>query len=797
MSLNSKSIKDFFFYNIEKVILCISLLLLGAFFYLGMSSKKYNQTPDSLVSESQQASSYINKAANWEMISDFRAADTDIPERIERAKAPVDSSKFLISGMSIIPKALQLRTDPPLPEVVDLEAKVIRATVAVRSEKRSDDAILDLPIAKAQIDPDEEDIQSSMGMGGMSGMGGMGDEMEDMMDMDAMSDMRDAMAGAMGGGRTKKKKEREREKDPQDTAEVDGWSGLPGVQRAVIAGIDNQLNGISAGNAVALKRNVVVVNALVNHRELWQNYSKMLSNSVSYYPKRDLPQYEFLQVERRKIGGDKPGEWEDKSEWVNFEQAEYNPGSFVSGPEVVPPAAYDRNLTNAIPAMLGFDYLNYVLHSKLTPRVFKFPEKEEEAMDVAGLLSGTVKKKEEEEEERRRRFGNANRNTRREKGTLVTGGGGGMGMGMGGGMDMMDYSDMEDSMGGMGMYRSNKDGRSSSDMTEYSELADPTVEPAGDFKAIRFFDMQVAANQRAQYEYRVRLWLKDPNATDPEATRNNGMMDRDDMGGGMQGMMGMNGDVDINGKKIFKKTDINFTMQDQAVRDRLKRSREERDEKGMPVYFVSEVYPGDDMPTEVKVPTGFEYLRFARPTKWSQPVSVTVNGPEQEFFAESVEESRTAEMGGVDVPIDEPAVALVTEVEGADFNGIELAAKKEFHTGDMINFAEPITIMHPLARSVHFMANADFNTNATLVDVMGGKRLDVPRNDPIQYDLPGESLVMTPDGEFRISNDIDDRTFARAALRLPDEKAEYGRKKRKKRKRPGRDGPGGANPFGR
>ena len=617
---------------------------------------------------------------------------------------------------------------------------------------------------------------------------------------DAMDDMEEAMSEGMGGGaRPKKKKVKERDKDPQETAEVDGWSGLPGVQKAVVGGIDAQLNGISASNAVALKRNVVVVNALVNHRQLWQNYTKMLSNSVSYYPKRDLPRYEFLQVERRKISGDKPGPWEDKSEWVNFEQAEWNPGSFVSGPEVVPPAAYDRNLTNAIPAMLGFDYLNYVLHSKLTPRVFKYPEKEDEEMDVEGILSGRVKK-EDEDEQRRNRFGSpfGSGNQRRQKNSLVANGGGGMyGGRSGGGMDMMDYSDMEDQMSGMGMFRSNKDGRSSGDMTEYTELADPTLEPIGDYKAVRFFDMRVAADQRAQYEYRVRLWLKDPNATDPEANQGGGIMDREDMGANMGDMMGRGGNLDKDGKKIFKKTDINFTMQDQAVRDRLKRAREARDENGRPVYFVSEMYPGDDKPTEVRVPTGFEYLRFARPTKWSEPVSVTVNGPEQEFFAESVKESRTAQIGDVAVPIDEPKVAIVTEVEDAEFNGLEISAKKEFYTGDVINFAEPITIMHPLAKSVHFMANADFSTNATLVDVMGGGRLDVPRNDPIQYDLPGEALVMTPDGEFRISNDIDDRTKARAALRLPDEKAEYGRKKRKKNKRSSRNGPGGAFPFGR
>ena len=786
MSINSKSIKDFFFYNIEKMILGISLVLLGAFFYLGMSSKKFDQSPDSLVSESKQASNYINKAANWEMISDFRAADTDIPERIERAKAPVDSSKFVIGGMSIIPKALQLRTDPPLPEVVDLEAKVIRATVAVRSEKRSDDAILELPIAKSQIDPDEMNGQMSSSM---SGMMSDDDEM-----MDRMEEMSEAMSGM---SRTKKKKEKDRDKDPQQTAEVDAWSGFPGVQKAVVGGIDSQSNGISASNAIALKRNVVVVNALVNHRELWQTYTKMLSNSVGYYPRRDLPQYEFLQVERREINGDKPGAWEDKSEWVNFEQAQWNPGSFVSGPEVVPPAAYDRNLTNAIPAMLGIDYLHYVLHSKLTPRVFNSPEVEEEEMDVEGVLSGTVKKDEEDED--RNRFGNqfGSRNQRRQKGSLVSGGGGGGGRYGGRGMDMMDMSDMEDAMGGMGMFRSKEDGRSSSDMTEYTEMADPRVEPTSDYKAVRFFDMRVAAGQQAKYEYRVRLWLKDPNATDPEATKSDGMMDQGQMAE-MSGMRaGMGGKVDKNGNKIFEKTDINFTMQDQAVRNRLKRAREERDENGQPVYFVSEIYPGDEKPTEVKVPTGFEYLRFARPTKWSTPVSVTVNGPEEEFFAESVEEPRTAQIGDVAIPIDEPKVALVTEVEDADFNRLDISAKKEFYTGDVINFSEPITIMHPLAKSVHFMANADFNTNATMVDMMGGGRLDVPRNDPIQYDLPGEALVMTSDGEFRISNDIDDRTEARAALRLPDERAEYGRKKKKKKRRTSKNGPGGAFPFGR
>ena len=47
--INGSSIKNFFFYNVEKVILGISLVLLGLLFYLGMSSDKYDKTPDKLV----------------------------------------------------------------------------------------------------------------------------------------------------------------------------------------------------------------------------------------------------------------------------------------------------------------------------------------------------------------------------------------------------------------------------------------------------------------------------------------------------------------------------------------------------------------------------------------------------------------------------------------------------------------------------------------------------------------------------------------------------------------------------
>jgi hypothetical protein len=265
------------------------------------------------------------------------------------------------------------------------------------------------------------------------------------------------------------------------------------------------------------------------------------------------------------------------------------------------------------------------------------------------------------------------------------------------------------------------------------------------------------------------------------------------MGDGMEEMMGGRGrrGKKKDQKKIFQKTDINFTMQDQLVRDRLKLSREEEDENGDPIYYVSEFYDGSDKPTEVQVPLGFDYLRFARPTKWSEPVAVSVGGASPQFFVDTVKPPRTAKVGDDEIPIEEPKANVVTELENPELSGMEMAGKKEFSIGDLMNFSEPITIMHPVAQSVHFLEEANFETGATMVDVMGGERLNLPKGEPIQYSLPGESLVMGTDGQFRITNDIEQRIFARHALRTPDEKAEFGKRKKRKKSRSPFGGMGG------
>ena len=754
---NSKSgsgrIKTFFLYNVEKLILVASLIFLALFFYLGMSSEKFEKTPDNLVSEANQATSYIESDSNWKEIAMYRQGDVAVVDRVKAAGVPVKATEYKVPGLSMVPKALQLRMDPPLPKVQDVEAHVLRAPVIVQNKQKGvADPILRLPLAQIKQDPDAKNK--------LSMMLAMEAEDEDLEDMEPGG-------SSSRGGSSRRGKKMEEMKDPQIDAEVDAWWGLPGVQEAFWGGVRPKTVA-SAGSDIALTRNIVIVNALIDHKSLWKQHEQTLSSSLGYYPRRDLPRYDYLQVERREVKNGQPGEWSDISAFVNFDQAELYPSSFTSAPEVVPAENYDEFLTNAIPPILGMDYANSVIHSKLTRRVFKVPEEKDEGVATADVLAG---KEELESNERARRNFDGTGVRRRKKGLGGNGGGfdrydGGIG----------DFGGEDDYGAEFGLRTGN--GRSSSDLREYEELANPVLEPTADFKQVRFFDMSVTPNKEAVYEYRMRVWVADPNNPDEKAD-----LGRDDFDAGeMDDMMGVGGILanKKDAKKVYKKTKINFTMQDQSVRNRIKRGRHEG-ALGERDYFVSEVYEGSDEPVEIKVPDGAEYLRFARPTLWSDSVRVAVEGESAAFFAKKISEPRTARVGSTEIPIEEPKAEIVTSVEDSQYQGTHIAAMRSFAIGDLLNFSEPVTILHPVAQSIHFIEEAELRSDGVLIDVMGGNRLDIGRNAPIQYNLPGETLIMDSEGTFIISNDMEDLKEARHALRLPDEKAEYGGKKAARR----------------
>jgi len=216
----SGGIKRFFLYNIEKLILLVSLVLLGLFFYLGLSSEKFDKTPDNLVRETNQATSFIEKTSSWDDIKEYRQGDVEVVDRVKQASKPVDAANFKIAGLSMVPKALQLRLDPPLPKIQDVEATVLRAAVIVQNKQtNAEDPILNLPLARVKEDPDAKKFA-------------MADSLRSRDDDDD-----DEFRRGGPPRRASRNKREKKEKDPQAEAEVDAWTGMPGVQEAMQGGI--------------------------------------------------------------------------------------------------------------------------------------------------------------------------------------------------------------------------------------------------------------------------------------------------------------------------------------------------------------------------------------------------------------------------------------------------------------------------------------------------------------------------------------------------------------------------------
>jgi len=66
-----------------------------------------------------------------------------------------------------------------------------------------------------------------------------------------------------------------------------------------------------------------------------------------------------------------------------------------------------------------------------------------------------------------------------------------------------------------------------------------------------------------------------------------------------------------------------------------------------------------------------------------------------------------------------------------------------------------------------------------VIDILGGEALRISQSK-MDFNLPGEILIMDAAGNFRVQNDVKDRLDYRHALFLDDELSEVGKKKKKK-----------------
>ena len=778
-SLDSASIKNFFLYHSEKLILGLSIVLLGLFFWFGYSTPTFeSSTPSKLVSQAKTAHSYMISDEAWNKISNLREGDDKVMNRIASV-ANVQPDLFNIGPTSYPVKRDELRRDAILERPSDLVAKSILASILVEPRRQATDPLAIYPPVQPDLGDEEGKSSGGLGLGLGAGL-------------------------SMGPGSGEEPKRKSRKKKSDDDVDVGTFYSVachcetPGIR-----------NRFSTSDVMSFNLNAVAVTGIVEHEKMHESFSKMYASSFGYHPDRDTPRYDFVQVERRAIDdAGNPGGWDDISNFLS-KQSELLPSGLDVVPEVVSAEEWDHILTMPILPFAGIDYKDFANHPKTSKREFVVAEVVEEKKANAG---NTFTGGDDDDEDKKKR---GNRRSGRRKNALGSSGGLGMGgMGMGG-MGMSGSGGDDDlgsmggsmgmggmGMGGMGMGGlggSGKAGRVASDYTAYQEI-DIRKPPAKAHKVVRFFDIYELEAGKT-YQYRVRVWYRDPNNEDPELAGEVSQSGDGAMGGmgasmGMSGMgRGRSGDDDEDDEKareaakFARKQTIASNMIDPGARERLSRAREVEGADGELEYYVSERFTnenGEEEWAEIKVPKEHEYLRFARPSAWSDNIEVKVDVSPSFVYAGEPVELRRVDVGRGSIVDGEPSMTVATGkyVQEGSLEGVKVPYKKVIKAGDLLDFNQATHVRHPVTWQIHRVTDVEVQTGAVVLDVSDGEELDTKKSSPIPYFYPGEALVMDSLGNIKLSNDLEDRGNYLAAVLGDDDKASFGGRRRKKKETP-------------
>ena len=867
---SKSAIQNFFLYHTEKLILTVAVVLLGLFFWMGFKAKPFSdKTPDQLSKLADQADQYIRSETNWDSFKDFRKGEKNVADRV-RTGGNVDASLYKTDPITgIAARTLDPRTDPVIFGVIEPEARTISAPLIVSLAQANPQGQFAAYPSAGGLGPDT---------GGDGGFGGFGEfdddeddedeedeEEEDDEDFGGLGRGGGGAKGGFGGGFGGLAADVE-ETEPLPVIEGMG-NQMQQVNVQTFDGMRPTAHSISPETSLSYLYNVVVVTGLIDIEQQWKSYESSFASGIGFYPDRDKPVYQYLQVERREVS--KPGQpvngdagkWVDMSERISFTVPSYFPNMhwmpnafFPSAPDVVAPENYDPVLTGPIPPIVMFDYLPFVNHSKLASnqRVFPEPLEDDAAPEIGpdglfesggGLQGGGGARG------GGGGFGGFGGAGGKGGGGVQgppggggvqgpPGGAGGKGGGAPGGMARGGMGGMGGKGGGgmggglLGSATEVLQSRRGSDFTDHMKsLAAKTS--TGKYRLVRFFDVLQESDKT--YEYRMRVWIGDPNNEDLTQEFVNRQ-------GGGQGMMG-GGFMDDDDEDEDDEDDddddddydnsfagqttgeapaeaqyvaITSTMKHPNVRVRLSRARESKiDPKtGMKTYYVSEVMgkdaEGNDIVEEVevpKVPVGFgpdgrkmysSYLRFARPSQWSDPVTVEVKLHKSQVASGQVELARTVRLnaGGKDVelPISEPKAEVAASVWWKKDLGTALPTLQKVYRGDALDFYTQSYFLHPVTWQVQVAKNdvategptqylVPIETGQVVVDAMGGEELPLPRTEKMRHNVASEILVMDQYGQFRVSNDMDDRATYRNMLFLPDESQTVGKPRIKKPKK--------------
>ena len=272
-------------------------------------------------------------------------------------------------------------------------------------------------------------------------------------------------------------------------------------------------------NIELLTVDAVVGMALIDHRKQMTNYSENFQYQRGYDPVRDVPEYVFIEVQRKT----NDSEWQSITKHVYDVTPKYlaEPAKELGADDYILPT-----LALPIPPFLGMDYRQFSLLEKIPTRDV-FAEQEPE-------------KKSDDENE--------------------------------------DEGQEEDPWGG-----NRDGGSADEKQEPQTESSDDeSEEDIAPLRLVRFYDLQPKQVGKT-YFYRLRAWVKDPNNPEAVNADIAANLQEENKKGGNIGLGGGSsadggggaGDSQDNKKMNKKKTPLSEFDLSKEVRDRLKSSEQE------------------------------------------------------------------------------------------------------------------------------------------------------------------------------------------------------------------------------
>ena len=783
---SKESMQQFMLMHAEKLILGACLAATGFFVWTSMGGEqKKAQTPSALKDKADRAESYVNKDA-WSGengLERFRQGKFDAKDQIANTQ-PVDGTKFRLDFGGSPAEALALRKDPAIFAPENMVAQRFRSGVMVVNP---DPNKFVSPLSKFNNAPENLSGSGTKGSGTKgSGTKGGGSDLKD-----SSSDFDDSGSGTKLGADNEL---------PSEFVPLDRGSEFSPVNALTSTGLRPTELGL-ADNTLIRVVDGVCITALVDYKKQSAAFENAYAESVAYNAKRDRPVYQFLQVQRREVAKEgEQSEWKDISEDVTYKFARSNPlqrmpfQAFGSAPEVSSPDNFDPILTQAIPAFAQFDYQKMALHPELKTRreypAWKPPQEARELDNEIGW--GQPEKK--------------------------------------------DTGSRDDDVNAL---------RKGSETESYRE-AIVKRKPGGQYRLVRFFDL--SAPKEKSFEYRVRVWLGDPNQLDPSdgfvknrgqklqpADGQNKRNNKDEVarfagtGDGVQGM----GDMADEGKRggddtrpevvadvkptmlvpparirITAGTDFD-TMQEQfeeeaerlaeIVRLEEEGRRPPQTEDEFQPFHVAE-YSAEGELEQIELPPSpsryayMQYLRYARPSAWSESVRVNKEKPTADVMAGTTLRKRSAiGVAGRSVEFDqvEPSIKVVVSSWNRSLKA-KLPAERVAHIGETMNFNDQAYVTDPITWQIKVPEVPDvegikkytfpFRTNVTIVDAFFGGQQFLPADKRLVMESATEVLTMDANGNLKISNQFDAAQNYRNELALPDDSRFYGKARPSKSK---------------